>query len=170
MSIADATRGEELGLQEVVDIPSSERQDPTFWRTNGSEIGRDGCRVPIPWEKSSKNFGFGPSAKPHLPMPDWMGDYAVDNLSGKSGSTLELYRKALKLRRELQTTEKLEWVGEDGGGKDVLHFKRDGGWEVILNFEGEGIELPEGVEVLVSSEELEGRIVPKNSTVWFRRK
>ncbi|MGO2516902.1 MAG: alpha-amylase family glycosyl hydrolase, partial [Corynebacterium variabile] len=45
-------QGEELGLPEVLDIPDDRRQDPTFFRTRGTdtpELGRDGCRVPVPW-------------------------------------------------------------------------------------------------------------------------
>ena len=42
-------QGEELGLPEVEDIPDAARQDPTFRRTGGKEVGRDGCRVPLPW-------------------------------------------------------------------------------------------------------------------------
>ena len=36
------------------------RQDPAFRRTHGEVIGRDGCRVPIPWEAGKPAFGFGP--------------------------------------------------------------------------------------------------------------
>ena len=42
-------QGEELGLPEVADIPDEARQDPTFRRTGGRILGRDGCRVPLPW-------------------------------------------------------------------------------------------------------------------------
>ena len=38
--------GEELGLDEVLDLPDELREDPAFLRTGES---RDGCRVPIPW-------------------------------------------------------------------------------------------------------------------------
>ena len=34
-------QGEELGLQEVTEIPDDERQDPSFFRNKGVEIGRD---------------------------------------------------------------------------------------------------------------------------------
>lgn len=51
-------QGEELGLHEVGDIPACARQDPTFFRSEGREVGRDGCRVPLPWTASEKNFGF----------------------------------------------------------------------------------------------------------------
>ena len=46
-------QGEELGLEEYLDMPAEAREDPLFIRTNGQEIGRDGCRVPLPWTTRS---------------------------------------------------------------------------------------------------------------------
>lgn len=43
-------QGEELGLPEVFDIAEDMRADPIFFRTAGEQLGRDGCRVPLPWE------------------------------------------------------------------------------------------------------------------------
>ncbi|MET3176858.1 UNVERIFIED_ORG: glycosidase, partial [Arthrobacter sp. UYCu721] len=40
-------QGEELGLPDGIDIPEHLRQDPTFARTGGARLGRDGCRVPL---------------------------------------------------------------------------------------------------------------------------
>lgn len=168
------TGAKSSGLAEVPDLPDSARQDPLLLRTKGRTIGRDGCSVPLPWISDASNFGFTPPSgqAAHLPQPAWMANFAVDLQSDKPGSTLHMYREALKLRRELQTKEDLEWVqqGEDVE-KEVLHFKREGGWEVIMNFEGEGVRLPKGVQVLLcSGEELKaGEEVPKNTTVWFRR-
>ena len=51
-------QGEELGLPEHTTLPDDARQDPTFFRTNGAEIGRDGCRVPLPWKSTAPGFGF----------------------------------------------------------------------------------------------------------------
>ena len=62
-------QGEELGLEEVLDIPDGLRQDPIFARTNGERVGRDGCRVPLPWAGDEAPFGFGPSGTPWLPQP-----------------------------------------------------------------------------------------------------
>ena len=42
-------QGEELGLPEVFDIPDDRREDPVFHLTLGTGIGRDGCRIPLPW-------------------------------------------------------------------------------------------------------------------------
>ena len=47
-------QGEELGLPEVIHLPDSSREDPTWFRTNGERYGRDGCRVPIPWEAAAQ--------------------------------------------------------------------------------------------------------------------
>ena len=125
-------QGEELGLQEVAEIPDAERQDPTFFRNKGVEIGRDGCRVPLPWAAGGhlvrlRRRRRAPAAA-GLVRPLRRGRPQ----DGVDGSTLELYRKALKLRRELQTSEELEW--QEAGSADVLHFSRPGGWQTVTNF------------------------------------
>ncbi|MFD6735441.1 glycoside hydrolase family 13 protein, partial [Micromonospora aurantiaca] len=43
-------QGEELGLWEVEDIPYELRQDPMWERSGRVDPGRDGCRVPLPWQ------------------------------------------------------------------------------------------------------------------------
>ena len=53
-------QGQELGLEEVVDLPAESRQDPAFLRTGGEEGFRDGCRVPMPWTRDGASFGFSP--------------------------------------------------------------------------------------------------------------
>lgn len=93
-------QGEELGLPEVTDLPDEARTDYIWFASDGRKKGRDGCRVPIPWEQGAASFGFGPAPTSWLPQPDWFGGYAVDAQRGVPGSTLELYRNALLLRRE----------------------------------------------------------------------
>ena len=44
------------------------RQDPAWLRTG--EVGRDGCRVPIPWAGDAPPYGFGPgTGQPWIPQP-----------------------------------------------------------------------------------------------------
>jgi alpha-glucosidase len=157
-------QGEELGLQEVAEIPDSQRQDPSFFRNRGVEVGRDGCRVPLPWAADGEAFGFGDGGA-HLPQPEWFSNYAVSVQDGVEGSTLEMYRKALKLRHELQTDEELEW--QETGSAEVLHFVRPGGWHTVTNFGAEPAELPAGT-VVVTSGPLEGGKLPANTTAWLR--
>lgn len=155
-------QGEELGLQEVGDIPAADRQDPWFFRTNGRDIGRDGCRVPLPWTADGVSFGFG-AASPHLPQPEWFSSYAVSVQEGQPGSTLELYREALKLRRALQAEEQLTWI--EHPKESVLHFTRPNGWQSVTNFGTEPVDLPAGT-VVSSSPLVDGKL-PADTTAWL---
>jgi alpha-glucosidase len=157
-------QGEELGLHEVADIPEEERQDPTFFRTGGAEIGRDGCRVPLPWTTTGPSFGFGAHGA-HLPQPAWFAQHAVDVQDSDPSSTLSLYRRALDLRHDLQAGEQLEWV--ETGRDDVLRFRRPNGWEVVTNFGSEPFALPDGADVALSSSGSSGATVPGETTVWI---
>ena len=157
-------QGEELGLHEVVGIPAEQRQDPAFFRNPGIDIGRDGCRVPLPWSRGGSSHGFGTGGS-HLPQPDWFADSSVEAEDGAAGSTLELYRDALALRASLQSGEELEWI--DGSRADMLAFRRPNGWTSVTNFGTEPAELPAG-EVLIASAPLEGGLLPGATTVWLR--
>ncbi len=160
-------QGEELGLFEVADIPAGQRQDPTFFRTGGQRLGRDGCRVPLPWTSEPPSYGFSPAdaaAPPHLPQPDSFAASSVERESGDDASSLTLYRAALRLRRELARGEGLTWVPS---APDVLHVVRDGGWQVLTNFGDAAVDAPAGEVVLASAPLVDGR-VPTDTTVWVR--
>ncbi|MGW0468179.1 glycoside hydrolase family 13 protein [Streptomyces sp. NPDC003027] len=121
-------QGEELGLPEVTDLPDRLRQDPAFLRGEGQDGLRDGCRVPLPWTAEGPSFGFGPAGS-WLPQPPEWAALSVAAQSGVPGSTLELYRAALRLRREhpaLGAGDAVEWLEVPAG---VLAFRRraDGG-------------------------------------------
>jgi len=154
--------GEELGLQEVGELPAANLQDPAYFRSKGAEKGRDGCRVPIPWTVGGLSFGFGPGGS-HLLQPKWFGAYSVEAEEKDLESTLSLYRKALAVRRGLQTGNSLSWVD---GTDWVLHFTRPGGWQSITNFGAAPVELPEAAVVL-SSGPLEGDKLPSDTTAWL---
>ncbi|WP_104086676.1 glycoside hydrolase family 13 protein [Arthrobacter sp. GMC3] len=159
-------QGEELGLFEVADLPASSLQDPTWFRTGNKVKGRDGCRVPLPWSASTANFGFG--GTPWLPQPEWFGEHAADVQDGVAGSTLEMYRAALKLRGTLQTSESLEWLSSPGAS--VVHYRRPNGWEVLTNFAAVPAALPAGVDlskVVLSSGAPATESIPAETTLWL---
>lgn len=156
-------QGEELGLPEVADLPTEAIQDPIWIRDGGARKGRDGCRVPLPWHHDLPSFGFT-TGTPHLPMPAWFGEFAADLQDGAGGSTLELYRAALRMRRQLQTAETLTWLDL---GDDVVAFTRDNGWLCIMNVAAEPMTLPEG-ELVLASDAVTDRVLPGNSTAWLR--
>lgn len=155
--IAYIYQGEELGLPEVIDIPDDLRQDPTFFRTNGERYGRDGCRVPIPWEGDKLAYGFNATGSSWLPQPASFSSLARSEQEGVAGSTLELYKTLVRLRSELGLgTGGFEWL--EGYGDDAVAF-RNGTFGVIANIGENELALPAG-EVMVSSGELAGSVLP----------
>src|SRR6056300_249417 len=156
-------QGEELGLPEVIDIPDELRQDPTFFRTNGERYGRDGCRVPIPWEGNEPAYGFNTTGASWLPQPNSVASLARSEQDGVSGSTLELYKSLLSVRADLSLgTGSFGWL--EGYDSDVIAF-RNGPIGIIANLGESDVILPAG-EVLVSSGDLNGAVLPSNTTAW----
>nr|WP_175499491.1 glycoside hydrolase family 13 protein [Cellulomonas marina] len=104
-------QGEELGLPDHTALDPAVRQDPAFFRTGGEELGRDGCRVPLPWSVEAPAAGFSPTGLSWLPQPEGWGGYAAEAQRGVEGSTFEMYRAALRVRRELRLGEGgLRWA------------------------------------------------------------
>ncbi|MEU5786444.1 glycoside hydrolase family 13 protein [Micromonospora purpureochromogenes] len=170
-------QGEELGLPEVLDLPDELRQDPAFLRTGES---RDGCRVPIPWSGELAPYGFGPAGSElsWLPAPATWRALSVAAQTGVAGSTLELYRAALRIRHEhpalAGTTGGVTWLE---GGPGMLAFSRTGGGTTltcVVNISG-APALVEGYgRPLVASEDLteqgSGHLLPVDAAAWFERR
>ena len=157
-------QGVELGLPEVIDLPDDARQDPTWFRTNGERYGRDGCRVPIPWEADAHAYGFGPDGDPWLPQPTQWAELARDRQRGVPDSTLTLYQDALRLRREHDLgAGSVEWLP---GFPTTAVALRNGDVIVVANTGTEPVELPAG-EVLLASGPLGEGSLPGDTTVWI---
>jgi len=154
-------QGEELGLEQV-HVPPEARQDPSWFRTG--EAGRDGCRVPIPWEGEAPPFGFGPGdGQPWIPQPaDW-ADLTVAAQEADEGSTLQFYRRALEARRRWVRGTDQACVAESQ--RNVLVVRR-GDVTVVLNTGKQAVKLPDG-EVLISSGPVDHRL-RANPGVWLR--
>lgn len=172
-------QGEELGLPEHTTLPAEARQDPTFFRTRGAETGRDGCRVPLPWAEDQPGFGFsithgGPAAQPWLPQPASFGPLAADQQEGEEGSTLELYRAAIRFRSARRLgLGSVEWTDEHAPDSGLLAF-RNGDVLVVANMGFASAPVPEGYSVALSSgpepaEDWAGmREVPVDCTVYLQ--
>ena len=160
-------QGEELGLPEVIHLPDDARQDPTWFRTNRERYGRDGCRVPIPWEAGAPAYGFNATGAAWLPQPDDWDGFARDSQVGVKGSTLELYREALRLRRAHELgLGSLTWV--DGIAENVVAFS-NGPVTVIANTGSTPAVLPErfaSATVLLASDGAQGTTLAADSTIW----
>jgi alpha-glucosidase len=156
-------QGEELGLPEVHDLPPAVLDDPVWTRSGHVLKGRDGCRVPIPWTIDGRSFGFGSNGS-WLPQPGNWGSLSVEAQEDVEGSTLEMYRAALQLRRRLFVgDEALEWVD---AGEEVIVIRRGGGTTVIVNFGTRPVPLPAG-DALLASGDLEHGSLPPDTAVWL---
>ena len=161
--------GEEMGLEEYLDMPAVAREDPLFIRTNGAELGRDGCRVPIPWTTDpTTNFGFSPvPCKPWLPQPaDW-GEHSVEREAANPTSMLAWYRTLLAHRPLLSGG--LKWVEVDL--PETLAFERDGVL-VVTNVGADAVELPAALVarrslILATQPEATTTHLPSDTCVWL---
>ncbi|MET9487887.1 glycoside hydrolase family 13 protein [Nocardia sp. NPDC006630] len=156
--------GAELGLPNIDDLPEAALQDPTWERSGHTERGRDGCRVPLPWEGEQPPFGFT-TGRPWLPMPAWWATATVEKQLERLDSMLSLYRMAIELRsvRPEFGGPGLEWYGSPPG---CLAFRRDGGLLCVLNATDAPITLPAG-EVLLTSTPITAGKLPANSAAWL---
>ncbi len=157
-------QGEELGLADV-EVAPEHRQDPSWFRTG--RPGRDGCRVPLPWSGGAPPYGFGPGpGSPWIPQPaDW-GPLTVERQLGDPASTLELYRRALEVRRSFADDDSDGEVELLSLGANVLAFRR-GPVTTVVNCGPTAVRLPDG-EVVLASGPLAGRALPADTGVWLR--
>jgi alpha-glucosidase len=161
-------QGEELGLWEVEDLPAALLQDPIWPRSGYTDRGRDGCRVPIPWDGDAPPFGFGPAGtEPWLPQPLGWKSLTVAAEVGDPESMLELYRSALHLRRGESSlgAGPLHWIPSEPG---VVTFGRGDRFVCVANISGSSIPLPVHESVLLSSAPIVDSRLPVDAAAWLR--
>ncbi len=156
-------QGDELGLPEVWDLPPEVLDDPVWEQSGHSAKGRDGCRVPIPWEPDGPSFGFGAAAG-WLPQPPEFGPLSAATQAADPDSMLSLYRTALALRRELFGGSEDFELRESA--PDVIDFDR-AGTRVTLNMGDVGVAMPPGRVLLASSPIDDPTELPADTIVWL---
>jgi alpha-glucosidase len=159
-----------LGLPDGV-MPDEARQDPIYFRTHGSQLGRDGARVPLPWSNESAPFGFT-SGTPWLPMQDSWKDLTIEKQSIDPKSSLNIYRNALGLRKEyLEATGGITWL-EHGSNNPLLLAYNRGNLSIYMNLGESAVEVEITGKVLIVSTGIpdgrDGKImIPPISTLWI---
>lgn len=156
--------GAELGLPDA-DLPDEALVDPVWERSGRTERGRDGSRVPLPWEGTEPPYGFSATPDTWLPMPaDW-DRFTVETQLEDIDSTLSLYRQAIELRyaRPEFAGNDVDWYGAPAG---CLAFRLPGGLICALNATGAPMPLPHGQVLLVSLPLVDG-LLPPHSAAWL---
>jgi len=59
--------------------------------------GRDGCRLPFPWDSKLTNQGFNSGTKPWLPA---VNKLSLDQAKADSGSTFHVLQEMLQIRKK----------------------------------------------------------------------
>jgi alpha-glucosidase len=163
-------QGDELGLDEVEDLPADRLHDPMHFRSGGVDPGRDGCRVPLPWAGHTAPFGFSPAdatSGPWLPQPDRWATLTVESQQRDPASVLNLYRRAIRIRRDEPDLGdgQLTWLPASEG---ILAFRRGDRFINITNLSAAPVALPPEHEVLLASDELVDGALPSDTTAWLR--
>jgi alpha-glucosidase len=122
-------QGEELGLPQSK-VPFERLRDPdgiAFWP---ADVGRDGCRTPMPWVADAPHGGFS-DGEPWLPFEAAHASLAVDRQIDDPASMLNFVRRWLDWRRAqpaLRTGE----IDVIPTPPNVLGFMRRDGVEAAL--------------------------------------
>lgn len=160
--------GEELGLPDGP-VPVDSIRDPRWVRSQFTEPGRDGARLPMPWNSTEDNLGFTRASEPWLPISPTYIDLTVDSQEHCEESFLAFTRRTISLRKSLG-------LGRAGGmtwldfGPDVLAFQRDNGVVCVVNLSAKSIDLSESDCVLSSDSHRDPSFVAPDSAVWMYRR
>jgi len=134
--------GEEVDMQEY-EITKDELRDPQGIRFWPDIKGRDGCRLPFPWDSKLKNQGFNSGTKPWLPAANKL---SLDQAKADSGSTFHVLQEMLQIRKKFPALQNGSYrkILLDG---DCFVFERKTAGETMLiaaNFstEEQSINLP----------------------------
>ncbi len=166
-------QGDELGLPEVSDLPDDVLQDPVWARSGGTDRGRDGCRVPIPWTDQAPTYGFGePTATSWLPAPPTWAALSVASQDADAASILNLYRTALHLRASAPgfAGETMRWLD---GPRNTLLLQRDHGLVCAVNVGAQSVTLRPPAQILCASGPVDRGpmgelILPADTAAWYQ--
>lgn len=155
-------QGEELGLADAP-IPDDKRQDPIWERSGRTDKGRDGGRVPLPWDNTKSNYGFGESSPESLWLPQpahWEVEGAAQQLVDPD-STLSLYRRLLALRHSHPAWRNPDaTTSADVVDNVVARVRRSDSVLVLVN--------TGNVPILVDCEEFDTILVHSNAEIHIK--
>ncbi len=117
-------QGEELGLEDVRDIPVDQMQDPWGIEFAPVFLGRDTCRTPMVWRASQPNGGFSSANRTWLPISAQHLSHAGLDEAERPESVYNQFAKFLKWRKSQPAMMYANKVSEITGGERSIQFDR----------------------------------------------
>ena len=117
-------QGEELGLQDVRDIPVDKMQDPWGIEFAPVFLGRDTCRTPMVWRGDESNGGFSQANATWLPVAEAHLQRAALDEAERSGSVYNEFAAFLRWRKQQPAIMTSNQMSELSGGDREIVFDR----------------------------------------------
>src|SRR4051812_25724862 len=121
--------GDEIGMEQVQIKPEDVR-DRFEMNVPGQGLGRDGCRVPIPWDGSP--YAVFSGTRPWLPVPE---NFQVQNVAEQhkqAGSMLELHRNLIEMRKRSRALQCGSYRPLVATGELLLYVRQHGSERVMV--------------------------------------
>ena len=162
-------QGDELGLDEVTELPTDVIRTPC---TSARRRRPRPRRLPraAPWSGTDTPFGFSPrgeGSRPWLPQPAHWRALSVEAQEADLASMLWLYRDSLRIRRSEPglVDRPMTWLPSAEG---VLAFARGDRFMSITNLTDAPVPLPAATSLLLASAPTTGGQLPIDATAWLR--
>ena len=117
-------QGEELGLEDVTDIPVEKMQDPWGVKFAPAFLGRDTCRTPMVWEKSNQHGGFSTADSTWLPVSSQHLKRAGLDMAQTDGSIYQQFAQFLAWRKNQPAIMNANTMSAVSGDARTLVFDR----------------------------------------------
>ena len=119
-------QGEELGLEDVQDIPIDQLKDPWGIEFAPTFLGRDTCRTPMVWNASetNTNYGFSTADKTWLPISKKHAKKAALDAVKRSKSIYNEFSNFLKWRKNQPAMMIANNMTKPSGGSREIIFER----------------------------------------------
>ena len=117
-------QGEELGFEDVRDIPIDRMQDPWGIEFAPTFPGRDTCRTPMVWRGSAPNGGFSAGNSTWLPISQQHLKRAGLDQASRPDSIYGEFATFLKWRRQQPAMMEANRMSEPSGGTNQIVFDR----------------------------------------------
>ena len=114
--------GEELGLANV-ELPDEALRDPVWERSGHTRRGRDGSRVPMPWEGDAPPFGFSTNPDTWLPLPPEWSSLTVEKQLARPGLDAVVLPRGAPIARTAEANSTAPRSNGSTAPDDALVFR-----------------------------------------------